>query len=107
MHMLETSMLDDGRRAAAVTVHREIRTVTGKAMSNTLLNHWIKYCGKPKNIRTDPEGTFRHQGFRCGLAAQRIRLDIDPGDASWKTRLLGKDTGYHQTSSKTCSAENF
>ena len=25
-----------------------------------------------------------------GLAAKSIRLDIDPGDASWKTEVLGK-----------------
>ena len=37
---------------------------------------------------TDPEGAFRDQGFRRGLAAKR--LDIDPGEASWKTEVLGK-----------------
>ena len=29
-------------------------------------------------------------GFRRGLAAKSIRLDIDPGDASWKTGVRGK-----------------
>ena len=52
---------------------------------------------KPKDVRTHPEGAFRDQGFRRGLAAKSIRLDIDPGDASWKTGVLGKtlDTIKH------------
>ena len=33
---------------------------------------------------------FRDQGIRRGLGAKSIRLDIDPGDASWKTGVLGK-----------------
>ena len=63
--------------------------VTGEIMLNTLLNHWIKKYGKPNIVRTDPEGAFRDQGFRRGLAAKSIRLDIGPGDASWKTGVLG------------------
>ena len=59
-------------------------------MLNTLLNHWVKYYGRPDIVRTDPEGAFGDQGFRRGLAAKSVRLDIDPGDASWKTRVLGK-----------------
>ena len=49
-------------------------------MLNTWLNHWIKYFGKLNIVRTDPEGAFRDQGFRRGLVAKSIRLDIDPGD---------------------------
>ena len=64
--------------------------VTGEIMLNTLLNQWIKYCGTPNIVRTDPEGPFRDQGFRRGLAAKSIRPDIDPWDASWKTGVLGK-----------------
>ena len=59
-------------------------------MLATLLNHWVKYYGKPDIVRSDPEGAFRDQGFRRGLAAKSIRLDIDPGEASWKTGVLGK-----------------
>ena len=62
-----------------------IGNVTGEKMLATLLNHWVKYHGK-----TDREGAFRDQGFRRGLAAKSIRLDIDPEDASWKTGVLGK-----------------
>ena len=64
--------------------------VTGEIMLNTLLNHWVKHYGKPYIVRTDPEGAFRDQGFRRGLAAKSIRLDIDPGDASWKAGVFGK-----------------
>ena len=89
-------MVDVGSRAASVTVHRVMDTehglgnATGKLMLNTLLNHWVKCYGTPDIVRTDPEGAFRDQGFRRGLAARSIRLDIDPGDASWKTRVLWK-----------------
>ena len=85
-------MVDAGSRAASVTIHRVMDTehgmgnVTGEIMLNTLLNHWIKNYGKPDTVRTDSEGTFRDQGFRRGLAAKSIRLDIDPGDASWQSR---------------------
>ena len=92
--MLGTIMVDAGSRAAPVTIHRVtehgLGNVAGEIMLNTLLNHWIKYCGKPNTVRTDPEGAFRDQGFRHGLAAKSFRLDIDPGDASWKTGMLGK-----------------
>ena len=64
--------------------------VTDEIVLNTLLNHWIKYCGKPNIVRTHPEGAFRYQGFRRGLVAKSIRLHIDAGDTSWKTGVLGK-----------------
>ena len=88
-------MVDARSRAAFVTIQRvidiehELGNVTGDIMPNTLLNHWIKYYGKPNIIRTDLEGAFRDQGFRR-LAAKSIRIDIDLGDASWKTGVLGK-----------------
>ena len=95
LHVLGTIMVDAGSRAASVTIHRVmdaehgLGNVTG-VMLATLLNHWVRYYGKPDIVRTDPEGAFRDQGFRRGLAAKSIRLDIDPGDASWKTGCLGK-----------------
>ena len=103
LHVLGIIMVDAGSRAASVTTHRVMDTehglgnVTGEVMLNTLLNHWVKYYGKPDIARTDSEGAFRDQGFRRGLAAKSIRLDIDPGDASWKTGALGKtlDTIKH------------
>ena len=42
LHVLGTLMLDAGSRAASVT----------------LLNHWIKYQGKPNIVKTDPERAF-------------------------------------------------
>ena len=91
LHVLGTIMVDAGSRAASVTIHRVmdvehgLGNVTGEIMLATLLNHWVKYYGKPNMVRSDPEGAFRDEGFRRGLAAKSIRLDIDPGDASWKT----------------------
>ena len=64
LHVLGTNMVDAGSRAAA---HRVMDTrhglgnVIGEIMLNTLLNHWIKYYGKPSIVRTDPEGAFRDQ----------------------------------------------
>ena len=84
--------------AASVPIHRVmdvehgLGNVTGEIMLATQLNHWVKNYGKPDIVRTDPEGAFRDQGFRRGLAAKSIRLDIDPGEASWKTGVLGKTT---------------
>ena len=95
-HVLATITVDAGSRAASVTIQRVVDTehglcnVTGEILLSTLLNHWIKYYGKPNSIRTDPEGPFRDHGFRRGVAAKRIRLDIRPGDASWKTSVLRK-----------------
>ena len=92
-------MVDVGSRAATVTIteswtlNMDWASMTGEIMLNTLLNQWIKYYGKPNIVRTDPEGAFRDQGFRRGHAAKSIRLDIGPGDASWKTGALGKTLG--------------
>ena len=89
-------MVDAGSSAASVTTHRVMDTerglgnVTGEIMLKTLLNRWVMYFGKPDIVRTNPEGAFRYQGFRRGLAAKSIPLDVDPGDASWKTGVLGK-----------------
>ena len=65
LHVLGTIMVDAGSRAASVTIHRVKDTehglgnVTGEIMLNTLLNHCVKYYGKPDIVRTDPEGAFR------------------------------------------------
>ena len=89
-------MADAGGRAASVTIHRVMDVehglvnVTGEIMLATLLNHWVKYYGKPDIVRTDPEGAFRDRGFRRGLAAKSIRLDIDPGKRPGKQEFLGK-----------------
>ena len=96
LHVLGTIMVDAGSRAASVAIHRVMDTehglgnVTGGIMLATLLNHWVKYYGQPDIVRPDPKGAFRDQGFRRGLAAKSIRLDIDHGDASWTTRVHGK-----------------
>ena len=96
LHVSGTILVDAGSRAASVTIHRVMDTehglgnVTSEIMLATLLNHWVNYYGKPDVVRTDPEGAFRDQGFRRGLAAKSIRLDIDRGDASWKTGVLGR-----------------
>ena len=85
LHVLGSIMVDAGSRAASVTIHRVMNTehglgnVTCEIMLRTLLDHWVKYYGKPDIERTDPEGAFRDQGFRCGLAAKSIRLDIRQG----------------------------
>ena len=95
-HVLGTITVDAGSRAASVTIQRVVDTehglcnVTSEIMLSTVLNHWIKHYGKPNIIRTDPERPFRDQGFRRGVAAKRIRLDIGPGNASWKTSVLKK-----------------
>ena len=90
-------MVDAGGRAASVTIHRVMDTehglgnVTGEIMLATLLNHWVKYSGKPDIVRTDPEGAFRDQGFRRGLAAKSICLGIDIlGTRPGKQECLGK-----------------
>ena len=96
LHVLGTIVVDAGSRAASVTIYRVMNTehglgnVTGDIILTTLLNHYVKYYGKPDIVRTDQERAFRDQGFRCNLAAKSIRLDIDPGDASWKAVVLGK-----------------
>ena len=97
LHVLGTIMVDGGIRAASAAIHRVMDTehglgkVTSEIMMNTLLNHWVKFYGKPNIVRTDPEGGFEDQGFRRGLASKSKRLDIDPGDASWKRGVLGKN----------------
>ena len=75
LHVLGTIMVDAGSRAASVTIHRVMDTehglgnVPSEIMLATLLTDWVKYHGKPDIVRTDPEGAFRDQGFRRGLAA--------------------------------------
>ena len=69
LHVLGTIVVEAGSRAVSVTIHRVMDTehglgnVTGSIMLNTLLNHWIKYGGKPNIVRSDPEGSLRDQGF--------------------------------------------
>ena len=60
-------MVDAGSRAASVTIHRVtdvehgLGNVTGEIMLAALLNHWVKYYGKPDIVRTDPEVAFGDQ----------------------------------------------
>ena len=78
LHVLGTIMVNAGSRSASMTIHRVMDTehglgnVTCEIMLNTLLNHWVKFCGKPDIVRSDPEGAFRDQGFRRGLD-KRVR----------------------------------
>ena len=96
LHVLGTIMVDAGSRAASVTIHRVtdvehgLGNVTGEIMLAALLNHWVKYYGKPDIVRTDPEVAFRDQVPDVVWLPKSIRLDIDPGEASWKTGVLGK-----------------
>ena len=112
LHVLRTTMVDAGSRAASLTIHRVMDTehglghVSGETTSNTSLNHWIKYYGKPNIISTDPEGARGDQEFRRGLAARSISRDIDLADPSSTTEVLGKNTEYHQTGSNTCGSKN-
>ena len=77
LQVLGTIMVDAGSRAASVTIHRVMDVGHGLGNVSDI-------------VRTDPEGAFRDQGFRRGLAAKSTRHDIDRGDASWKTGVLGK-----------------
>ena len=58
LHVLGTIMVDAGSCAASVTIHRVMDTelglgnVTGEIMLTTLLNHWVKYYGKPCQNRS-------------------------------------------------------
>ena len=96
LHVLGTIMVDAGRRAASMTIHRVMDTehglgnVTGEIILNTLLNHWIKYYGKPDFVITDPEGASRDQGFRRGLAAKSIRQLLIVGMRLGKQECLEK-----------------
>ena len=93
-------MVDAGSRAASVTIHRVmdaehgLDNVTGEIMLNTLLNQWIKYCGKPNVVRTDPERAFRDQEVRRGLDAKSIRLDSDPGTRPGKHWIPSNSQQY-------------
>ena len=60
-----------------------------------------------KHCHTDPERAFRNQGFRRGLAAKSIRLDIDPGDASRKTGKVGKTPDTIKKGINTCGLEEL
>ena len=76
LHVLGTIMVDAGSRAASVTTHRVMNTehglgnVKSEIMLSTLLNHWIKYYGKPNIVRTDPEGPFSRSGVSTWSSCQ-------------------------------------
>ena len=97
-------MVDAGSRAASVTIHRVMDTERGldnvtKSCCHTLLNHWIKYYGKPITVRTDPEVAFRDQGVSTVVLLPRVSaLDIDLGDPSWQTGSAWEVTGYPSNS---------
>ena len=69
-------MMDAGSRPSAVTVHRIMDTehglgnVTDEMILKSLLNHWIKFCGKENIVRMNSEGAFRNQGFDVVLLSK-------------------------------------
>ena len=44
--------------------------------------------------------------FDVVLLPRSISLDIDPGDASWKTGVLGKTLDTMKTGSNSCGSKN-
>ena len=91
LHVLGTIMVDAGSRAASVTIHRVmdvehgLGVVSGAFMLHTLLNHWIKYYGKPDIVRTHPEGAFREV-----LLPRVSVLTLILGTPPEKSEFLGK-----------------
>ena len=88
-------MVDAGSRTASVTIHRVmdvehgLGNVTGEIMLATLLNHWVKYHGKPNIVRTGPEGAFEIKGLVVWLPRTCVSTSIlekRPGNAEF----LGK-----------------
>ena len=76
LHVLGTFIVDAGSRAASVTIHRVmdvehgLGNVTSEIMLATLLNHWVKYYGKPDIVRTDPEGAFSRSRISTWFGSQ-------------------------------------
>ena len=91
--MLGAIMVGAGCRAAVMTIHRVmdkehgLGIVTGEIMLQTLMEHWIKYGGKPHMVRTNSEGPCRDQGFDRGLAAKSI-VDTLRDSCCWDDHTL-------------------
>ena len=76
LHVLGTIMVGAGSRASSVLIRRVMDTEQG--LGNVTGEITLNKSQNPSIIRTDPEGAFRDQGFRRGLPAKSIRLDIAP-----------------------------
>ena len=89
-------MLDAGNRAASVTIHRVmdveqgLGNVTGEIMLATLLNHGVKYYGKPDIVRTDPEELFEIKGFDVIWLPRAFVSTSILGKRPGKQEFLGK-----------------
>ena len=58
-------------------------------MLATLLDHWVKYYGKPDIVRTDPEGAFR-EDFHVVWLSRAYVLTLILGKRPGKQEFLGK-----------------
>ena len=62
----------------------------------TMFSTWVKHSAEPLHqmqwqpniIRTNPQRAIRDQVVPRNIDAENVRLDIDAGDASWKTGVL-------------------
>ena len=79
------------------TLNIEGGSVTGKIMLNTLLNHWIKYCGNPNSSQNrSSKELFEIKGFHVvllpRLSVLTLILGTRPGQLEWEKheQLSGK-----------------
>ena len=58
----------------------ESRNVTAEMIIQAIKIHWIPYFGRPRVIRTDPEGALRSREFELWCGEQSIELLPTPGE---------------------------
>eukprot|EP00959_Pyramimonas_sp_CCMP1952_P036311 760019-Pyramimonas_sp.AAC.1 len=57
-------------------------------MKEMVLTAWIQHYGKPKVLRTDPEGCFRHAEHRAWMSGNGIEWRPEPGEAHWRMGVV-------------------
>ena len=90
-----TIMVDYASRFSVVKVHAETSkdvnprtTGTSSAEALGVIQDWTRHYGRFRNLRSDPDGSFREHNLRLWLASKGIRWDPDPGEAHWRNGIV-------------------
>ena len=86
-------------------VKADVRPTTAEEQWQTLNHDWMRYFGKPVEIRTDPEGAYRSEALQRRAGHFTIQWDLAPSQAHWQSGKVERHIGLIKTTMNKLAVE--